>query len=136
MNDDEMLKEILENTKTIASVGLSGNEEKVSHWIGVYLMGEGYRVIPVNPTLDKFLGEKAYPDLESVPDEIDVVQIFRRPEDVPPIVEDAIKVGAKVVWMQEGIVNEEAAQRAREAGLKVVMDTCMRATHQRLIGPV
>ena len=136
MNDDEMLKEILENTKTIASVGLSGNEEKVSHWIGVYLMGAGYRVIPVNPTLDKFLGEKAYPDLESIPDEIDVVQIFRRPEDVPPIVEDAIKIGAKVVWMQEGIVNEEAAQRAREAGLKVVMDICMRVTHQRLIGPV
>ena len=135
MNNDEMLKDILLNAKTVASVGLSANEQKVSHWIGVYLQGEGYHVIPVNPTAEKILGEKSYPDLESIPEEIDVVQIFRRPEDVPPIVEDAIKVGAKVVWMQEGIVNEEAAQRARDAGLQVVMDACMRSTHQRLIGP-
>jgi predicted CoA-binding protein len=83
----------------------------------------------------EILGEKAYPDLESVPVKIDVVQVFRKPEDVPPVVDDAIKVGAKVVWMQEGIVNEEAAQKAREAGLQVVMDACMRATHRRLIGP-
>lgn len=135
MNSDEVLKDILMNTKTIASVGLSGNEEKVSHWIGVYLQGAGYHVIPVNPTTEKILGEKSYPDLESIPEKIDVVQVFRRPEDVPPIVEDAIKIGAKVVWMQEGIVNEAAAQRAREAGLQVVMDACMRVTHQRLIGP-
>jgi predicted CoA-binding protein len=135
MNNDELTKEILLSAKTIASVGLSGNEEKVSHWVGVYLQGEGYRVIPVNPTTEKILGEKSYPDLESVPEKIDVVQVFRRPEDVPPVVEEAIKIGAKVVWMQEGIVNEEAAQMAREAGLQVVMDACMRATHQRLIGP-
>ena len=135
MNSDELMKEILLSTKTIASVGLSASEEKVSHWIGVYLQGEGYRVIPVNPTVEKILGEKSFPDLESVPEKIDVVQVFRRPEDVPPVVEDAIKIGAKVVWMQEGIVNEEAAQRAREAGLQVVMDACMRSTHQRLIGP-
>jgi predicted CoA-binding protein len=96
------------------------------------LQGQGFRVIPVNPTTEKILGEKSYPDLQSVPEKIDVVQVFRRAEDVPPIVEDAIKIGAKVVWMQEGIVNEEAAQRAREAGLRVVMDACMRATHQRL----
>jgi len=134
MNNDEMMKEILLSTKTIASVGLSGNEGKVSHWIGVYLQGEGYRVIPVNPTTEKILGEKSYPDLESIPEKIDVVQVFRRPEDVPSVVEGAIKIGAKVVWMQEGIVNEEAAQMAREAGLQVVMDACMRATHQRLIG--
>jgi predicted CoA-binding protein len=80
------------------------------------------------------MGEKSYPDLESVPESIDVVQVFRKPEDVPPVVEDAIKAGAKVVWMQEGIVNEQAAQRAREAGLQVVMDACMRSTHRRLIG--
>ena len=91
-------------------------------------------MIPVNPTATEILGEKAYPDLESVPEKIDVVQIFRKPEDVPPIVDDAIKVGAKVIWMQEGIVNEEAAQKARQAGLQVVMDACMRATHRRLIG--
>ena len=132
MQSDEMMKEILASAETIASVGLSANEEKVSHWIGVYLMGERYRVIPVNPTTDKILGEKSYPDLESIPEKVDVVQIFRRSEDVPPIVESAIKIGAKAVWMQEGIVNEEAAQRAREAGLQVVMDACMRATHQRL----
>jgi predicted CoA-binding protein len=132
MNSDEMMKEILDSTETIASVGLSGNEEKVSHWVAVYLQGKGFRVIPVNPTTDKILGEKSYPDLESIPEKIDVVQVFRRPEDVPPVVESAIKIGAKVVWMQEGIVNEEAAQMAREAGLQVVMDACMRATHQRL----
>ena len=132
MQSDEMMKEILDSTETIASVGLSGNEEKVSHWVAVYLQGQGFRVIPVNPTTDKILGEKSYPDLVSIPGKIDVVQIFRRSEDVPPIVEDAIKIGAKVVWMQEGIVNEEAAARARAAGLQVVMDACMRATHQRL----
>ena len=132
MQSDEMMKEILDSTETIASVGLSGNEEKVSHWVAVYLQGQGFRVIPVNPTTDKILGEKSYPDLVSIPGKIDVVQIFRRSEDVPPIVEDAIKIGAKVIWMQEGIVNEEAAARAREAGLQVVMDACMRATHQRL----
>lgn len=135
MNNDELMKGILLSAKTIASVGLSGNEEKVSHWVGVYLQGEGYRVIPVNPTTEKILGEKSYPDLASIPEKIDVVQVFRRPEDVPPVVEDAIKIGAKAVWMQEGIVNEEAAQMARDAGLQVVMDACMRATHQRLIGP-
>ena len=94
-----------------------------------------YRIIPVNPTADEILGEKAYPDLSSIPDNVDVVQVFRRPEDVPPVVDEAIKIGAKVVWMQEGIVNEEAARKAREAGLQVVMDACMRSTHRRLVGP-
>jgi predicted CoA-binding protein len=98
------------------------------------LKSQGYRVIPINPTADEILGEKAYPDLESVPEPIDVVQVFRKSEDVPPVVESAIKVGAKTVWMQEGIVNEESAQMAREAGLQVVMDACMRGTHRRLIG--
>jgi hypothetical protein len=134
MNSDEMMKEILLSAKTIASVGLSGNNGKVSNGVGAYLQEQGYRVVPVNPTADEILGEKSYPDLPSVPEKIDVVQVFRRPEDVPSVVEEAIKVGAKVVWMQEGIVNEEAAQAAREAGLQVVMNACMRATHQRLIG--
>jgi hypothetical protein len=129
---DEMMMEILDATETIASVGLSGSEEKESHWVGVYLMGEGFRVIPVNPTADKILGEKSYPDLLSIPEKIDVVQLFRPSEAVMPFVEDAIKIGAKVVWMQEGIVNEEAAEKARAAGLQVVMDACMRATHRRL----
>jgi uncharacterized protein len=135
MNSDEMMKEILLSARTVASVGLSGNVEKVSNGVGAYLLEHGYEVIPVNPTTDEILGKKSYPDLSSVPEKIDVVQVFRRPEDVPPVVDEAIKVGAKVVWMQEGIVNEEAAQKAREAGLQVVMDACMRATHKRLIGP-
>ena len=133
MNNDDLMREILLSTKTIATVGLSGNKEKVSYGVGAYLQDQGYRVIPVNPTADKILGEKSYPDLETIPEKIDVVQVFRRSEDIPPVVADAIKIGAKVVWMQEGIVNEEAAQMAREAGIKVVMDACMRATHQRLI---
>ena len=134
MNNDQMMKDILLSTKTIASVGLSSNTEKESYWIVSYLKDHGYHIIPVNPTATEILGEKAYPDLESVPEKIDVVQVFRKSEDVPPVVEDSIKVGAKVVWMQEGIVNEEAAQKARDAGLQVVMDACMRATHRRLIG--
>ena len=135
MNDDQMMKDILLSAKTIASVGLSSNPGKESYGIVQYLQSQGYRVIPVNPTADEILGEKAYPDLESVPEEIDVVQVFRRPEDVPPVVDSAIKAGAKAVWMQEGIVHEEAAQKARDAGIQVVMDACMRVTHRRLIGP-
>ena len=132
--NDNTLKDILQNAKTIASFGLSSNPEKESYGIVQYLKSQGYRVIPVNPTADEILGEKSYPDLESVPEKIDVVQVFRKPEDVPPVVDDAIQAGAKVVWMQEGIVNEEAAQKARAAGLQVVMDACMRVTHRRLIG--
>jgi predicted CoA-binding protein len=135
MNNDQMMKDILLTTRTVASVGLSSNMEKESYWIVSYLKEQGYHVIPVNPTAAEILGEKAYPDLESIPEQIDVVQVFRKPEDVPPVVEAAIKIGAKVVWMQEGIVNEEAAATARQAGLQVVMDACMRATHRRLIGP-
>jgi len=134
MYSDQTLKDILLSTKTIASVGLSSNSEKVSYGVGAYLLEQGYQVVPVNPTADEILGEKTYSDLESVPGEIDVVQVFRRPEDVPPVVDAAIKAGAKVVWMQLGIVNEEAAQTARDAGLQVVMDRCMRVEHIRLIG--
>lgn len=134
MNDDKLMKEILTSARTVASVGLSSNPEKESYGVASYLIDQGYQVIPVNPTASEILGEKAYPDLASVPVKIDVVQVFRKPEDVPPVVEDAIRAGAKAVWMQEGIVNEQAAQRAREAGLQVVMDACMRANHRRLIG--
>ena len=135
MNSDKVMKEILLSARTIASVGLSSNQEKESYWIVSYLKEQGYRIIPVNPTATEILGETVYPNLSAIPDKVDVVQVFRKPEDVPPVVEEAIKIGAKVVWMQEGIVNEEAAQKAREAGLQVVMDACMRATHRRLIGP-
>ena len=135
MNNDKEMKEILSSSKTIASFGLSSNQEKESYWIVSYLKEQGYKIIPVNPTATEILGEKTYPDLESIPEKVDVVQVFRKSEDVPPVVDSAIKIGAKVVWMQEGIVNEAAAQKAREAGLQVVMDACMRATHRRLIGP-
>ena len=135
MNSDKEMKEILSSIKTIASYGLSSNQEKESYWIVSYLKDQGYKIIPVNPTAPEILGEKVYPDLESIPEKVDVVQVFRKSEDVPPVVDSAIKIGAKVVWMQEGIVNEAAAQKAREAGLKVVMNACMRATHRRLIGP-
>jgi len=133
---DQRMREILTSANTIASVGLSSNQEKESYWIVLYLKEQGYRIIPVNPTATEILGEKAYPNLSAIPDEVDVVQVFRKPEDVPPVVEEAIKIGAKVVWMQEGIVNYEAAKTALDAGLQVVMDACMRATHRRLnIGP-
>ena len=135
MNNDKVMKEILLSAKTIASFGLSSSEEKESYWIVSYLKEQGYRIIPVNPTATEIMGEKVYPDLESIPDKVDVVQVFRKPEDVPPVVDSAIKIGAKVVWMQEGIRHEGAAQKARDAGLQVVMDACMRATHRSLIGP-
>jgi predicted CoA-binding protein len=136
MNSDQVMKEILLSTKTIASVGLSSNPEKESFGVVAYLKEQGYRIIPVNPTATEILGEKSYPDLESIPEKVDVVQVFRKPEDVPPVVDSAIKIGAKVIWMQEGISHEAAAQKARAAGVQVVMDACMRATHRRLmIGP-
>lgn len=134
MNNDQEMKEILLSAKNVASVGLSSNDEKESYWIVFFLQKIGFRMIPVNPKADEILGEKAYASLLDIPEKIDVVQIFRRPEDVPPIVEDAIKIGAKVVWMQLGIVNEEAARTARAAGLKVVMDACMRMTYKRFFG--
>jgi predicted CoA-binding protein len=132
--NDKQLKEFYKSIKTIASVGLSANVEKPSFGIVYYLQQQGYRVIPVNPTAPEILGEKSYPDLLSIPEKVDVVQLFRRSEDVPPFVEQAIQIGAKVVWMQEGISNPEAAKKAEAAGLTVVMDRCMRAEHIRLFG--
>ena len=135
MNTDQKLKEILLSSKTIASVGLSTNPAKESFGIVAYLKEQGYRIIPVNPSADEILGEKAYPDLASVPEKVDVVQLFRKSEDVPPFVDEAIAIGAKVIWMQEGIWNEEAARKAEAAGVTVVMDRCMRSEHRRLVGP-
>lgn len=131
---EDQIADILKNSHTIASVGLSADPAKISNQIGLYLKEHGYTVIPVNPTVTEVLGEKSYPDLLSVPDKIDVVQVFRPSDDVPPVVDQAIKVGAKVVWMQQGIVNEDAANRARAAGLQVVMDRCMRVEHRRIVG--
>ena len=128
------IKRILEKSKTIAVVGLSPREERDSHRVAKYLQGQGYRIIPVNPNADEVLGERSYPDLTSVPDPIDVVDVFRRSEAVPEIVEEAIKVGARTFWMQQGVIHEEAAARAREAGLQVVMDRCMMIEHRRYFG--
>ncbi|MFQ5879090.1 MAG: CoA-binding protein [Dehalococcoidia bacterium] len=128
-------KEILEGCHTVAVVGLSSNSHRPSYVVARYLQEQGYRIIPVNPNETKVLGERAYPDLPSVLEPVDVVEIFRRSEHVPPHVEEAIAIGAKAVWMQEGVVHEEAAQRAQGAGLMVVMDRCMFKEHRRLLRP-
>ncbi len=134
IQDDSELRQILTTAKTVACVGVSSNLEKPSYGIFQYLAEAGYRMIPVNPTAPEILGRPSYPSVRMIPEKIDVVQVFRKPEDVPPVVEQAIQAGAKVVWMQEGVVNEAAAAQAEKAGLKVVMDRCMMKTHQRLLG--
>ena len=131
---DEELLDILRTSKTLAVVGISLHEDQPNHTVPAYLKEHGYRIIPVNPNLEEVLGEKSYPELADIPEPIDLVLVFRRSEAVPEVVDQAIKKGARIVWMQEGIVNEAAAQTALEAGLVVVMNTCMRATHKRLIG--
>src|SRR5262245_4341326 len=133
--DENQIIHILKTARTIAVVGLSSNPEQDSYPIAEYLQKQGYRIIPVNPTATEILGEKAYPDLLSIPEPVDVVQIFRPPEAVPPIVQQAIQIKAKVVWMQTGITHAEAAQAGRAAGLEVVEDHCMRVDHRFLIGP-
>jgi predicted CoA-binding protein len=130
--NDELAKKILETAHNIAVVGISSRPERPAHSVPAYLQANGYRIIPVNPNVDEVLGEKAYPDLLSIPENVDVVEIFRPSEEVESIVEQAIEIGAKAVWMQEGIVNERAYEMARQAGLDAIMDICMRATHQRL----
>ena len=125
-------EEILNFSRVVAVVGLSSKPDRPSYRVASYLKEQGYKIIPVNPAEKEILGELCYPDLASIPEPVDVVDIFRRSEDVPPIVEEAIRIGAKAVWMQEGVINEEAAARAREAGLGVVMDKCMRKEHLKL----
>ena len=127
------IPEILKSTHTIAVVGLSNNPMRPSNGVGEYLVRAGYRVIPVNPNEAEVLGEKSYARLEDVPEKIDMVDVFRRPEFVPDIVESAIRVGARTVWMQEEVVHEAAAERARAAGLDVVMDKCILKEHRRML---
>jgi uncharacterized protein len=124
--------EILRSAHTIAVVGLSGKRFRPSHGVAEYMQRAGYRIIPVNPLETEVLGEKSYPNLDAVPEPVDIVDIFRRSEHVPEIVEAAIRKGAKVVWMQEGVIHEEAARRAEAAGLAVVMDRCILKDHRRL----
>jgi uncharacterized protein len=122
--------------KNIAVVGMSKNEEKPAHFVPKYLMEHGYNVIPVNPTLTEVLGKKSYPSIAEIPERIDIVDIFRKSEDVLVVVDDAIKKKdeIKVIWMQEGIYNEEAERRAKENGIDVVYNRCMMAEHKRLSG--
>jgi predicted CoA-binding protein len=134
MSDIQTLRRILRTSKTIAMVGLSANWYRPSFFAAKYLLDHGFDVYPVNPNYDEILGRTCHPDLKAVPTAIDVVDIFQKPDRVPQLVEDAIEIGAKVVWMQLGIVNEEAAERARAAGLEVVMNRCMKIEYGRLFG--
>lgn len=126
------IRKILTQSKVIAVVGLSDRANRTSNSVSSYLQRHGYRIIPVNPNISEALGEKAYPDLLSVPEKPDIVLVFRRSEETLPVVDQAIQVGAKTVWMQSGIFNQEAGQRAKDAGLEVVMDRCIYVLHSRI----
>ncbi|MCX5865617.1 MAG: CoA-binding protein [Deltaproteobacteria bacterium] len=132
LNDLPAIKKLLSTAKTIAVVGLSPKESRPSNMVARYLIEAGYTVIPVNPGQEEILGLPCYPDLNSIPGPVDIVDIFRRSEDVPPIVAEAIAVGAKAVWMQEGVIHAEAARTAKAAGLMVVMDRCIKTVHHDL----
>ena len=125
-------KEILNDYRTIAVVGLSANLERPSNRVAGYMKENGYKIIPVNPNEKVILDETCYPDLASIPEQVEVVDIFRKSEDVPPVVQEAVRIGARAIWMQEGVINEEAAKYAADAGLKVVMDKCMFKEHEKM----
>ncbi len=124
--------EVLRKYRTIAVVGLSSDEARDSHSVSKYMQAAGYRILPVNPAETEVLGEKAYPTVAAIAAPVEIVNVFRRPRAVAGVVDEAIAAGAKVIWMQEGIVNEEAAAKARAAGLEVVMDRCIRSAHRRM----
>jgi predicted CoA-binding protein len=126
------IRDLLRSVRTIAVVGLSDKPQRDSYRVAAYLQGHGYRIIPVNPALQEVLGEKAYARVQDIPERVDLVDVFRRPEAVPEVVEEAIAAGAKAVWLQEGIVHNAAAERARSAGLQVVQNRCAMVEHQRL----
>ncbi|MBK6638259.1 MAG: CoA-binding protein [Rhodocyclaceae bacterium] len=132
--DDTKLRELLRATKTIAVVGISDKPYRDSHHVAEYLIEAGYRVFPVNPNLQSVLGLRCYPDLASIPEAIDLVDVFRRPEEVGPVVDAAVAIKAKALWLQLGVINEAEAERASEAGLTVIMDRCSKIEHARLIG--
>ena len=134
MNDINTLRRILIENKRVAIVGLSDDWSRPSNFVGKYLLEHGFEVIPVNPKYDEILGQKCYADLKDIPTPVDIVDLFQRSDRIPPFVDDAIKIGARVVWMQLGIINEEAAQKARDAGLEVVMNRCVKIEYARLFG--
>jgi predicted CoA-binding protein len=125
---------LLRSAKTIAVVGLSSRRSRPSYGVSEYMQLQGYRIIPVNPNETEVLGEKAWATLEEIPERVDIVNIFRRSESVPEIVDAAIRIGARGVWMQEGVIHDAAAERARSAGLEVVMDRCILKEHRRMLG--
>lgn len=125
---------ILKQYHNIAMVGLSGNPYRPSHFAAIYMLSEGYQVIPVNPREQEILGQRCYASLRDIGQPVEIVDIFREPKAVPGIVEEAIAIGAKVIWMQLGVINEAAARRAQEAGLEVVMDACVKIEHARFFG--
>lgn len=127
------MAELLKTCRTIAVVGLSNKLMRPSHGVSDYMQRAGYRIIPVNPNEREVLGEKAYARLEDVPEKVDIVNVFRRSDQAPEIVESAIRIGARAVWMQEGVIHEQAAERARQAGLVVVMDRCILKEHRKLV---
>jgi predicted CoA-binding protein len=128
------LRRILKNNHTIAVVGLSADWYRPSYFAAKYMQEHGFRVIPVNPKYDEILGEKCYPNLKAIPEPVDIVDVFRKPEDCVPIAQDAVAIGAKVLWLQLGVVNEEAAHIAQAGGLEVVMDRCVKIEYARLFG--
>jgi len=129
---DEELRSLLIDANTIAMVGASSNPEKASHGIMKRLIAAGYHVIPVNPKEAEVLGQKAYPSLAAIPEHVDIVDVFRRSEDTPPIADEAAKIGAKAIWLQLGVSNQDTADRAKASGLTVVMNKCIGATHTAL----
>ena len=126
------IPDLLEKYRTIAVVGLSSQRSRPSHSVTAYMQSQGYRIIPINPHETEVLGERAYARLQDVPEPVEIVDVFRRSEHVAVVVEDAIEIGAKVLWLQEGVVDEEAAARARRAGLEVVMDLCILKEHMKI----
>lgn len=132
--DAARLRRILTEARRVAVVGLSRNPMRPSYFAAKYLKDHGFTIIPVNPRYDEVLAEPCYPDLRAIPGGVDVVDIFQRPEQVPPFIDDAISIGARVIWMQLGIINEAAAAAAKAAGLEVVMDRCMKIEYARLFG--
>lgn len=130
---DEVRRRLLEEAKTIAVVGLSDNPERTSHQVAAALQAAGYRIIPVNPNVTEVLGEKAVASLSEIAEPVDIVDVFRRSEHTVPVAEEAVKIGAKALWLQEGVYNEEAARIAQEGGLVVVMDRCIKVDHALLV---
>ena len=134
MDDIQTLSRILKESRVIAMVGLSANWYRPSYFAAKYMLDHGYRVIPVNPSYQDVLGQKCYPALRDIPEHVDIVDCFRKSEEIMPLAQDAIAIGAKVLWMQIGVINESAADKARKAGLEVIMNRCVKIEYARLFG--